>query len=156
MLHKTSSLAVHNQEDKGDKIPFLPFSQAEREIEDMEYPFTAMMGSTRYHLGNGTRTSSSERINSLKLDNIVKVPVEDSIRLGIDEDDSVRISSSYGNIERKVMLTKGLRSGTIFIPKALDENNALNLFALATPGAEDSPGLKDVRVKIEKIYSHIS
>jgi len=109
------------------------------------------LGSLRYHLGSGTRTSHSVRIKDFALKGEVEISAEDGARLDLHEGDKVRISSPYGSISRAVMLEKDLRQGLIFVPMAFHNNDAMQLIELTQLGKAGSPGWKECRVKLEKV-----
>jgi formate dehydrogenase alpha subunit len=142
--------ALFHPGGQGGKIPFSPMLRVEDEAPDDDYPVTAILGSSRYHLGSGTRTERSERIADFALKGEVEISGEDGARLGLNEGDTVRISSPYGSIERDVKLERTLRPGCVFVPRAFHKNDARKLFALTNLEALHSPGFKEIRVKIEK------
>lgn len=121
------------------------------ELSTKDYPFTAIMGSVRYHLGSGTRTGCSDRILKLGLRGEIELSPQDGETLNIKDGDTVRVVSSSGAIKRQVRFNKRLRAGEIFIPLAFNGNDAMNLIAMTQLGMPDSPGWKTCRVKLEKI-----
>ena len=78
----------------------------------------------------------------------VEISFDDGLRLGIHDGTKVRISSLYGSIERTIKLVQTLKSGSIFVPKAFNENDARYLLALTTLESAYSPGMKEIDVKI--------
>ena len=131
-------------------VTFSLLSQGVHEATDADYPFKAIIGGARYHLGCGTRTANSERIGRLVSKGEAEIALDDGIKLGIESGDSVRISSSYGSIERKVNLVRDLKRNSIFIPRGFKENDVRNLIPLAPLEAKHSPGFKEVYVKIDR------
>jgi len=150
-IKESSSLRLFHPDGKGKPIHFSPVITTEDEIYDEVYPFKAILGSLRYHLGSGTRTSHSARIRDFALKGEVEISPEDGARLNLNEGDRVRISSPYGSISREVILEKDLRQGLIFIPMAFNNNDAMQLIELTQLGKADSPGWKECNVKIEKV-----
>ena len=70
--------------------------------EDKEYPYSAIIGSLRYHLSSGTRTSASERIRAF--DTIgakIEIAPADGATLGITNGDSVKVTSQYGKFAKR-------------------------------------------------------
>jgi len=63
----------------------------------------------------------------------------------------VKISSPDGSIGRDITLKKDLRPGLVFIPMAINNNNARQLMGLTQLGETDLPGWNGCRVKIERI-----
>ncbi len=150
-ISEASDLMVFNTDGEGEPVPFSPVIYMEEEVFDKSYPFTAILGSLRYHLGSGTRTSLSDRVKDFGLKGEVEISREDGTRLNLKAGDKVRISSLDGSIEREVTLKKDLRPGLIFIPMAFHNNNAMQLMELIQPGVGDSPGWNGCHVCVEKI-----
>ena len=152
-IRESSSMRLLNPDGNGEPINFSPVITTEDEIHDEAYPSKAILGSLRYHLGSGTRTSHSARIEDFALKGEVEISPEDGSRLNLKEGDKVRISSPYGSISREVMLKKDLRPGLIFIPMAFNNNDAMQLIELTQLGKADSPGWKECNVRVEKAES---
>ncbi|UCF82455.1 MAG: molybdopterin-dependent oxidoreductase [Desulfobacteraceae bacterium] len=150
-IRETSNLKVFHPDGDGDSISFSPVIPMKDEKFDEAYPFTAILGSLRYHLGSGTRTCLSDRIKDFDLKGEVEISPEDGTQLKLKAGDKVRISSPYGAIERQVTLKKDLRPGLIFVPMALHNNDAMQLIGLSQLGEADSPGWNACRVTLKKI-----
>ena len=150
-IKETSTVGPFHPDGEGGPIHFSPVIITEDETHDEIYPFKAILGSLRYHLGSGTRTSHSARVKDFALKEEVEISSEDGARLNLNEGDRVRISSPYGSISREVILEKDLRQGLIFIPMAFNNNDAMQLIELTQLGKADSPGWKECNVKIEKV-----
>jgi len=150
-IKESSNLKLFRPDGQGEPIHFSPVITTQDEAHDEVYPFQAIVGSLRYHLGSGTRTTRSVRIEDFGLKGEVEISSEDGARLNLNEGDRVRISSPYGSISREVTLKKDLRPGLIFIPMAFDNNDAVDLIELTQLGKADSPGWKECHVRLEKI-----
>jgi predicted molibdopterin-dependent oxidoreductase YjgC len=150
-INETSSRSLFHPQGEGELIHFSPVISVEDEETDKNYPFKALLGALRYHLGSGTRTGHSDRINDCGFKGEMEISPEDGARLGIREGDDVRISSPYGAIEREARLEDNANPGTVLVPKAFHDNDARNLFPLTALYGPDSPGFKEVRVTVEKI-----
>ena len=146
-----SNLALFDPDGRGDLLPFSPIPEPDEGIQEEERPFQAILGTVKYHLGSGTRTGISERIQSLALEGAVEISSDDARLLGIEEGNSVRISSTYGTIKRRVKVERNLKPGRIFIPRAFHQNDVRNLLALTTLESPRSPGFKEINVKVEKV-----
>jgi len=149
-IKESSNLKLFHPDGQGGPIHFSPVITTEDETYDEAYPFTAILGSLRYHLGSGTRTSHSVRIKDFALKGEVEICTEDGAQLNLSEGARARISSPYGSISREVTLKKDLRPGLIFIPMGFHNNDAMQLIELTQLGRADSPGWKECRVKLEK------
>ena len=149
-IKEASRTKLFDDKDDEKLISFSRAVRIEEELLNKEYPFKAILGSSRYHLNSGTRTSISDRIKDFGLKGEVEISFDDINSLKIKEGDEVKISSLYGNIRRIVKAGKGLKKGLIFIPAAYNGNDVMNLIRFTSPGIEDSPGWKSCEVKIEK------
>ena len=147
----SSNLKLFHPDAKGEPIHFSPLVFPKDRDFKKDYPFIAIIGSLRYHLGSGTRTSHSNRVNSFNVKGELELSPEDSIKINVKDGDTVQISSPYGSIMRGVTINKDLRSGLVFIPIGFHNNDVMHLINLAQLGEADSPGWKECSVKIEKI-----
>jgi len=150
-IKETSHVGPFHPDGEGEPIHFSHVITTEDETFDKVYPFKAILGSLRYHLGSGTRTIHSDRIKDFSLKGEVEISSEDGSRLNLKEGDKVTISSPFGSISREVILKKDLRPGLIFVPVAFHNNDAMQLIELTQLGKADSPGWKECRVKVEKM-----
>jgi len=135
------------------KICFSSVTSAKKESPDEAYPFTAILGPLRYHLGGGTRTGFSERIQSYNAEGEIELSPADCSELDLGKKDSVRLVSPTGTIERKISENKNLLPGYIFVPLAVNGNDARNLVPLTPLSDADSSGWDSCQVKVEKISS---
>ncbi len=143
--------ALFNPENADGLIHFYPVVTSEDEDENKEYPYSAIIGSLRYHLGSGTRTAASQRIRDLDKIGAIEIAPEDGATLGIADGDRIKITSLYGELESAVRLRKEIRPGEVFVPMAINANDAMNLIDLTDLADPKSDGWKSVRVKLEKI-----
>ena len=150
-IKETSRMRPFHPDGEGEPIHFSPVISTKEETPDQAYPFKAILGSIRYHLGSGTRTGHSDRIKDFALKGEVEISSEDGAKLNLKEGDKVTISSPFGSISRAVILKKDLRPGLIFVPMAFHNNDAMQLIELTQLGKADSPGWKECRVKVEKL-----
>ncbi|MCP4667189.1 MAG: hypothetical protein GY849_12580 [Deltaproteobacteria bacterium] len=144
-------MGVFQHDGKGDSIPFSPIVQTRREAPDADYPLTALLGSLRYHLGSGTRTSYSSRIRDFGLKGEVEISPEDAQELGLQDGDTIRLSSKNGVLEREIRVDQGLGRGMIFVPVGFNGNDAMQLISSAASEGEQIEGIKICRVTMEKM-----
>jgi len=142
---------LFDPEGKGTPIPFTPVASIEHKDIAGEYPFTAVLGSQRFHLGSGTRTRRSDRIRSHEVNGEIELSLADGAGLDLQDGDSVRVESEHGFIEREIRLEKGLSEGLIFIPTAFNANDAMNLIGLTRFEESGSPGWQECRVKVTRL-----
>jgi len=136
---------------EGEPIPFSPVIPFEAEAADQDYPFQAILGSKRIHLGGGTRTGRSNRVRSFGVTGAIELSREDGSRLNLKDGDRVNLFSPYGSISREITLTRELRAGLLFVPLGFHGNDATQLAELAPLGAAESPGWNLCPVRIEKV-----
>jgi len=150
-VKESSNLRIFHPNAEGKPIHFCPVIFTPDDRFDGNYPFKAILGSLRYHLASGTRTSHSDRVKDFGFKGEVEISPEDSARLNLKDGDMVRISSPNGSIDREVMLKKDLSTELIFIPMAFHINDAMRLVELTQLAEASSPGWKECNVKIEKL-----
>jgi anaerobic selenocysteine-containing dehydrogenase len=150
-IKKAGSKAIFNSEAGDGLMLFSPMVPAEDEQAGDDYPFTAILGSLRFHLGSGTRSSRSERILNFGLKGEVEISPEDGANLDLLDGDTVRIVSRQGVIQRGIRREDGVGKGQLFIPLAVNENDAMNLIGLWEPTTPEYSGLKTCPVRVEKL-----
>jgi predicted molibdopterin-dependent oxidoreductase YjgC len=147
----SSNMGLFHPDAQGEPIHFSPVISPEDGSFKKDYPFTAIVGSLRYHLGSGTRTGHSTKVNSFNVKGELEISPEDSDRINVKEGDTVKIYSHHGSIAREVTINKDLRSGLVFIPIGFHNNDAMQLLNLTQLGEAESPGWKECQVKVEKL-----
>jgi formate dehydrogenase alpha subunit len=150
-VRESRKMALFNPAGANGLIRFYPVVNSEDGVEDKDYPYRAIIGSLRYHLGSGTRTSASERIRAIDSNGCVEIAPEDGAALGIADGDAAKLTSAYGTLESIVRLKKEIRPGELFIPMAMNSNDVMNLIDLSDLTETKSGGWKTVHVKLEKI-----
>ena len=150
-IKETSQKRLFNFGRKGDLIPFCPVVSIDYDTSVTDYPFTAILGSLRFHLGSGTRTSRSERIRNFAFKGDIEISPHDAKKLTLNAGDTVRVISPYGIVVRKIIIVNTLKPGLIFVPLGFNNNDARNLIELSLLEETNSPGWKEVPVKIEKV-----
>ena len=131
-------------------ISFSPVVSTVDETSNDDYPFQAIMGSLRFHLGSGTRTTASGRIRDFDLNGAVAICAEDAERLKLKDGDSVKIESHWGVIDRKLECSNRVGPGQLFVPLAINDNDAMNLIDLSDLADPKTTGWKTCAVKIKK------
>lgn len=130
---------------------FSPLQTTNEGAMDDDYPLTAILGSQRFHLGSGTRTGHSKRINDFGLKGEVTLSSKDGARLHVKSGDAVHVQSREGALTREVRIDEGLMEGRVFVPTAFHANDAMNLVGLTALGYGSSQGLKTCQVRLEKL-----
>ncbi len=149
-LQPVGPAGVSKTGDTAERIDFSPVITPAAALPVDDYPFTAILGTPRCHLGSGTRTGCSPRIQALGHAGDIELSFEDADALGLTDGDRVTVSSPHGSLRRNIRRRPADRRHQLFIPLAADAHEALQLVALSDPTAADAPGWKTCRVRIEK------
>jgi formate dehydrogenase alpha subunit len=149
-IQTTSDKALFKVRGAEDLIAFYPVVSTGDDPADTDYPFTAIVGSQRYHLASGTRTQASDRIQEFEFTGKLEISPEDGANLDLKDDDTIMVRSRIGVLKRKIRLKKSLAQGHIFVPAGFNDNEAMCLFSLSDMTKPDSPGWKTCRVQVEK------
>ncbi len=139
------------EREQGDESWFFPVHVCINTIQDAAYPFRAILGSFRCHLGSGTRTSRSERIRKGEWKGEIEVSDKDSSTLGFKEGDILRVESPDGFVERAMRVEKRLPAGLIVIPKGFGGNDAMNLLPLKDRHDEGFGGWITCSARIDRV-----
>ena len=135
---------------KDGRIRFAAPEPLEAAEADPEYPFTAILGSSRFQLGSGTRTGRSPRLRGHAPQGEMEISREDAGALGLQDGDSVAIRSRAGSIEREIRVVTGLKAGLVFIPLAFRGNDARELSGWDPLVSAEPAGWKTCAVRVEK------
>ena len=149
-LDASSPMAVFQADGAGEMISFSPVVSTADEQGDDDYPCQAILGSLRFHLGSGTRTTASGRIRDFDLNDQVTICAADADQLKLKDGDSVQIESRWGRIIRKLSCSNRIGPGQLFVPLAINANDAMNLIALSDLADPNSAGWKTCAVRIQK------
>ena len=147
---------IRGRSDKKDKlaerqIHFSPVTSGRESVLDDEYPFLALFGSLRFHLGSGTRTAQSARISACDSKGEIEVSPIDAEKMNLIQEDQIRVTSAMGEIERPIKINKDIQGGYIHIPTAYNQNDARCLIPLAPLLDADSSGWDTCQVTVEKV-----
>jgi predicted molibdopterin-dependent oxidoreductase YjgC len=149
-IQATSDKALFKGQGAEGLITFYPVVSSGDDPADSEYPYTAIVGTQRYHLGSGTRTRASDRIQEFESTGKLEISPQDGANLGLKDDDTIMVRSRIGGLKRKIRLKKTLAEGHVFVPTGFNDNEAMCLFSLSDMTTPGSPGWKTCRVQMEK------
>jgi formate dehydrogenase alpha subunit len=149
-LNPSSPMAAFHKEGAQEMISFSPVVSTVDEKSDADYPFQAILGSLRLHLGSGTRTTASGRISDFDLNSKVTLCAEDAEQLKLKDGDTVKIESRWGVINRKLECSNRVGPGQLFVPLAVNDNDAMNLIDLNDLADPNATGWKTCAVRIKK------
>ncbi|MBL6990597.1 MAG: formate dehydrogenase subunit alpha [Bacteriovoracaceae bacterium] len=122
------------------------------ETADPEYPLTLTTGRllAQYHTGTMTRKTSG--LNELGKPHVM-ISVADAVKLGITNQQIVKVSSKRGEIEIPAFVTKKIQVGVIYIPFHFVESPANRLTNPALDPDAKIPEFKVCAAKVELIES---
>jgi formate dehydrogenase major subunit len=121
------------------------------ELPDKEFPLLLSTGRVLYHYHTGTMTRKDEGLNFRYPNAYVEMNPADTVKLGIQAEEIVRVSSRRGTINIAVKVTQRSPKGVIFIPFHFIESPANRLTNPAFDPIGKIPEYKVCAVKVEKI-----
>jgi len=148
--HSTEPAWIKSEKDE-TRILFTPEKPNPESPSDTAYPYTGILGSSRYHFGSGTRTATSNRIQQLKDTGAAELSIQECEKLGLSEGDTVQVRSRWGTITRRVHGSDLIDPGVVYIPRAFNGNDVMELVKLSSPRAPDFSGWNTVAVDIEPV-----
>jgi formate dehydrogenase alpha subunit len=154
-LEKVSSKAMFNPQVASELISFYPVVSTEEKTVDKKYPFTAIVGTQRFQLASGTRTAASDRIRDFTLAGKIEISPQDAADLDVSDEDTVTVSSPYGDVTRAIRIKSNLNPGHLFVPTGVAQNEAMELFSLSDLTLPGAAGWKTCEVKIDKTQIQI-
>ena len=119
------------------------------ELPDDEYPFLLSTGRHLFQYHTGSMTRKIEAINKISPDAYMEINPGDAKQLGVDNGESVKVSSRRGSINIKVRISEKILRGMVFIPFHYKEAAANVLTNTALDPISKIPELKVCAVKIE-------
>lgn len=134
----------------GRRFALAPPAAAQPAATAADFPYEALIGAQRWHLGSGTRTSRSGRIRDSGKLGEAELSPQDQDALGLTAADRIRIISATGSVERPFTVNRGLPPGRVFIPQGFHGNDVMRLVSLerlSSPGK----GWRTCRVRIERV-----
>jgi formate dehydrogenase alpha subunit len=121
------------------------------EVPDEGYPLYLTTGRVLYHYHTGTMTMKSDGLNELAPECFVEISAQDAEAYGIEDGDSLKISSRRGEIEAKAKLSGKAVKGTVFIPFHYADAAANKLTNTAFDPTAKIPEYKVCAVRIERV-----
>ncbi|MEZ4458067.1 MAG: molybdopterin dinucleotide binding domain-containing protein, partial [Gemmatimonadales bacterium] len=93
-------------------VEYLPAA----ELPDDEYPFALNTGRQMVHWHTGTMTRRSTGLDSREPVPVVDMSPRDAMEMGVEDGDSVRVSSRRGSVVIRVRVSNRQAKGQVFIP----------------------------------------
>jgi formate dehydrogenase major subunit len=133
------------------------FSPAETippaELPDAEFPMVLNTGRTLQHWHTGTMTRRATVLDAINPEARAVVHPDDLARLGIQDDELVRLSTRRNHVHVKVQASTDTAVGTVFLPFHFREAAANLLTTDALDPYGKIPSFKFAAVRLDKIAS---
>lgn len=131
---------------------FVPVDYVESaELPDEAYPFLLTTGRMLYHYHTRTMTGKVEGLNKLVPEAYMEIHPATANKLGIADQEKVKVVSRRGEIETKVKITDTIGEEVVFMPFHFANGAANYLTNTALDTIAKIPELKVCAVRIEKI-----
>jgi len=121
------------------------------EQADPEYPLVLSTGRTLYHYNAATQTRRDSGPVLKQPENFIEVHPRDARRLRIEDGERVRVSSRRGSVRARVVVTRKMRRGCIWMPLHFAEDRANVLTNDAGDPTTGTAEFKVCAARIEKI-----
>jgi formate dehydrogenase alpha subunit len=114
------------------------------------YPFTLMVGSSRYHFGTGSRSTRSARLSRFSKEAVIEINPADAKEIGICDGDKVKVISAQGELVAPARISGVLPRGLLFMPISFPASPVHELFGTIIDPQTKAPALKSCAVKLER------
>jgi formate dehydrogenase alpha subunit len=134
---------------KGKFMPIDHVSPAE--LPDDEYPMLLNTGRVLYHWHGGEMTRRAKGLMEVYGESLVEINPEDALKLGINGDRYVRVTSRRGSLEAQAWVTDRVPPGMVFANFHFPEAPANELTIAALDPVSKIPSYKICAVKVELV-----
>ena len=145
-LH-SESFATGNKKGQFKSLVYKP----PMELPDDEYPLVLTTERSLYHYHTGTMTRRVEGLNVLRRNELVEMNPKDAEMLGIEDGDTVRVTSRRGEVETEARVTEVSPVGVVSMTFHFAESPTNQLTNNALDPESKIPETKVCAVRIEKI-----
>jgi formate dehydrogenase major subunit len=147
------------EEDAERRGPAAPFSVVVHEppVDELteEFPLRLTTGRRLDSYNTGVQTSGYS--SPLRRKETIDVSPEDAARLGLDEDEVVRVTSRRGAVEAPVRIDRGLRPGLVFMTLHFPDQVETNVLTIdATDPKSGTAEFKASAVRIDKLDAPVA
>ena len=145
---------LHTQTFKTEsgKGKFIPLKyKPSAELPDKEYPLILTTGRSLYHYQTSTMTGAVEGLKTLYGEDYIDMCEEDASKIGVRNNDKVKVISRRGEIEPKVRITESCLTGVVFMTFHFSESATNILTNSALDPISKTPEFKVCAVRVEKI-----
>jgi formate dehydrogenase alpha subunit len=115
------------------------------------YPFTLIIGSSRYHFGTGGRSQRSERLKRFSPEAFVEINPADAKQTGLKGEDKIKIISEQGEISASARMSDKLPRGVVYMAESFVQSPVHELFNTVIDTRSKTPALKSCAVRLERI-----
>jgi formate dehydrogenase alpha subunit len=142
---------LHTERFARGKGNFVPISyQGPAELPDEEFPLTLTTARSLYHYHTGTMTRKVSGLNQLKDREWLEMHPDDAEKLGVQDGDTVRISSRRGSVTAAVRTSAQSQSGVVVMDFHFAESPVNALTNPAHDPISKIPEYKVCAVRVEK------
>jgi len=124
---------------------------APAELPNGEYPMVLSTGRVLYHWHGGEMTRRAAGLLEIYSHPLIEVSEEDAIRLGLNGNKRVRVSSRRGSIEAEALVTDRVPPGMVYANFHFPEASANVLTIAALDPVSKIPEYKVCAVKVEAV-----
>ena len=125
------------------------------ELPDDEYPLVLTTGRSLFHFHTGTMSRKVTGLNVFRSEEQVEINPEDALKLGIADNDRVKVISRRGEVVAKAKVTEISPVGVVFMTFHFAESPTNVLTNPALDPVSKIPELKVCAVRIEKTGQEI-
>jgi len=120
------------------------------ELPDDQYPLMLTTGRSLFHFHTGTMSRKVKGLNRFMGEELVEINPADAERLGISDNERVKVSSRRGVVTAKASITEESPEGVVFMTFHFSESPTNYLTNPALDPVAKIPELKVCAVKVEK------
>jgi formate dehydrogenase major subunit/formate dehydrogenase alpha subunit len=134
------------------KGKFMPIDHVPpAEAPDDDYPWLLSTGRVLYHWHGGEMTRRAEGLMAVYGQPLIEVNPDDAIKLGLNGNRRVRVTSRRGSIEAEAWITDRVPPGMVYANFHFPEANANELTQAALDPVAKIPEYKISAVKVERV-----
>ncbi len=122
-----------------------------QELPDEEYPFILSTGRILQHFHTGTMSRRSDVLDELVSVGAIEIHPTDAERLGIADNELVKVSSRRGQIKIEARITERVTPGSVFLAFHYREAPANRLTIAALDPVAKIPEFKVCAVRVERV-----
>ncbi|MER8769785.1 (2Fe-2S)-binding protein, partial [Mesorhizobium sp. M0960] len=137
------------------KARFIAIRPTAQTRTSLDYPLVLNTGRVRDHWHTMTRTGKSPRLSQHMAEPFVEIHPADAQHYGIGDADIVRVSTAYGEVVVRALVTGRQRQGSVFVPMHWTDQFSARarvdaLVAPTTDAISGQPASKNVAARIER------